>query len=1090
MKAPGYAEVAARSNFSFLDGASHPEELVEQAAALGHAGFGLCDTNGLAGVVRAHGAAKAAGLAFAPGCRLRLEDGAEWLVWPADRAAYGRLTALLSAARMAAPKGECRFDFDMLCAAAEGMALAAIPPVTPAALRRLSELRLALPPLIAVACPLLGDDAAELARHAALAEATGARLLATNSVRYHVPSRRRLADVLSAIRLRCSVDALGQAAEPNAERHLKSPAEMARLFARYPDALQASLDVLATTRGFSLDHLRYEYPDEVLDPGLTAQQSLEARVAEAVAARWPVRVPEAITARIAHEMKLINDLGYAPYFLTVHEIIRFARARGILCQGRGSAANSTICYVLGITAVDPEKHDLLFERFVSASRGEPPDIDIDFEHDRREEVIQHLYERYGRDRAAICATLIRYRPRSAIREVGKAMGLTEDITARLAKAGWGPGRETSLAELAQDEGFDISDPRLAMTLELAEELQDFPRHTATHVGGFVITRGKLTELAVVTQAAMEDRTVLEWDKDDIDALGIMKVDVLGLGMLSCLRRGFDLLARHRRLALALENLPRDCAETYAMLRRADSVGVFQVESRAQMNMLPRLKPRAFYDLVVQVAIVRPGPIQGDMVHPYLRRRQGLEAVEYPAPDPAFGPPDELRQVLGRTLGVPLFQEQAMRLAIVAAGFTPEEADQLRRAMATFRQQGLVTRHKEKLVAGMTRRGYAQDLAERVFAQIEGFGSYGFPESHAASFAHLVYASAWLKRHHPAAFACALLNSQPMGFYAPAQIMRDAREHGVVVRAVDVNASDWDSSLEEAPESTGGLALRLGLRLVAGLAARDAEALLAARAARNGAPFVSVEDLAWRAGLSQGALSALAAANAFPGVLRRDAAWAARGARGTPRDLPLFAVRDGVGAALADEAPILPEAAPLLPTEHEGEHIVQDYAALGLTLGRHPLALLRAQLRAEGLRDTRDLQSWKSGRLLRLAGLVLMRQRPGSAKGVIFITIEDEHGTANLVVYTDVAARDRRALRGARLLEVEGRVEREDRHAEVPIIHVIARRLIDRSDLLEGLLREAGSAWAAAALGRADEVARPQDDRRPPRAKLPASRDFR
>jgi len=1112
----GFAELAARSNFSFLDGASHPAELVETAARLGLAGLGICDTNGLAGVVRGHVAAKQAGLRFVVGCRLILQDGSEWLAWPTDRAAYGRLTTLLSGGRMDAPKGECRLGRADLFAAAHGLVLAAVPPAeadadftarlrTDAAVLRD---RLAIPLLLAASCTYQGDDQRRLDRLANMAAQAGASLLATGDIRYHHPDRRRLADVLTAIRLRTMVDVLGYAAEPNAERHLKPPAELARLFARHPAAVANTLRVLDATAGFSLDQLRYEYPDELLEPGRSAQETLEARVTAALAERWPRGASEDIHSRIAHELRLIGQLGYAPYFLTVHEIVRFARGQGILCQGRGSAANSAVCYVLGITAVDPAKHDLLFERFISASRGEPPDIDIDFEHERREEVIQHLYERYGRDRAAICATVIRYRPRSAIREVGKAMGLSEDVTARLAKASWGPGREMSLGELAVAEGLDIADQRLAMTLELAEELLDFPRHNATHVGGFVITRGPLTELAVVTNAAMEGRTVLEWDKDDIDALGILKVDVLGLGMLSCLRRGFDLLRRHTRLDLDLVSLPKDCAATYAMLRRADSLGVFQVESRAQMNMLPRLKPREFYDLVVQVAIVRPGPIQGDMVHPYLRRRQGLEQPEYPSPAPPHDP-NELKQVLGKTLGVPLFQEQAMRLAIVAAGFSADEADQLRRAMATFKLTGGVSRYQDRLVAGMVQRGYDQGFAERVFAQIEGFGSYGFPESHAASFAHLVYASSWVKCHHPAVFACALLNSQPMGFYAPAQIVRDAREHGVVIGAVDVNASDWDCTLEPRPASAGGLALRLGLRLVTGLPEAEARAIVAARQARNGAPFGSVEDLAWRAGAGRKGLEALAAADAFSGtgLARRGAAWEARGVASGPGDLPLFAIARGTPtAAMAEQSPLLPEPAVRLPALTPGEAVVGDYRATGLTLGQHPLALLRPKLDRLGHADTRRLETARPGSWIRLPGLVLMRQRPGSAKGIVFLTVEDEHGVGNLVVYPDVSARDRAALIGGRLLLAEGRLEREAEHAEIPIIHLIVRKLTDCSALLDGLAhgedaqgagllaKDGGSgdtAWAERSLGRADEVKRPEPGaRRPPQAKLPPSRDFR
>jgi error-prone DNA polymerase len=1097
-----FAELGARSNFSFLDGASHPAELVETAQAAGLAGLGICDTNSLAGVVRGHVAAKEVGLPFVVGCRLQLDDESEWLAWPTSRAAYGRLTALLSRGRMGAPKGQCRISRDAMLAAAAGWVLARVPPPDPgpafaaelrhdgAALRD----RLALPLFVAASHRLRGDDRRRLDALARLAAQAGCRLLATNDVRYHHPDRRRLADVLTAIRLRTTVDALGYAAEPNAERHLKPPGEMARLFADQPEAVANTLQVLEACQGFSLDQLRYEYPDEVLEPGRSAQETLGARVATALAERWPQGTPADIAERIRHELRLVGELGYAPYFLTVHEIVRFARDRSILCQGRGSAANSAVCYVLGITAVDPAKHDLLFERFVSASRGEPPDIDIDFEHERREEVIQHLYDRYGRERAAICATVIRYRTRSAVREVGKAMGLSEDVTARLAKGSWGPGHEMGLAGLAAAEGLDTTDRRLAMALELTEEILDFPRHTATHVGGFVITRGPLVELAVVTNAAMEGRTVLEWDKDDIDALGILKVDVLGLGMLSCLRRGFDLLRRHVRLDHDLASLPRDCRATYAMLRRADSLGVFQVESRAQMNMLPRLRPREFYDLVVQVAIVRPGPIQGDMVHPYLRRRQGLEKPSYPSPSPEHGKPDELRQVLGKTLGVPLFQEQAMRLAIVAAGFTAEEADQLRRAMATFKLTGGVARYREKLVAGMVRRGYEQGFAERVFAQIEGFGSYGFPESHAASFAHLVYASSWVKCHHPAVFACALLNSQPMGFYAPAQIVRDAREHAVAIRALDVNASDWDCSLEPQRDSAGGLALRLGLRLVAGLPEAEARAILAARRARNGAPFASVEDVAWRAGVGVSALDALANADAFAGLgsNRRDAAWGARGAASSPQSLPLFAIAELTAAALAAEAPLLPEPATTLPAQTEGEAVVEDYRATGMTLRRHPLALLRPELDQLGYGDTRQLNTSRSGTRLRLPGLVLIRQRPGSAKGIVFLTIEDEHGVANLVVYEQIAMRDRAALVSGRLLIAEGRVEREVEHAEVPITHLIVRRLIDRSDLLNRLVEiDGGTAspgWAERSLGRADEVRRPEPGSSRP--KLPNSRDFR
>lgn len=1085
-----FAELAARSNFTFLDGASHPQELVKRAKALGYAGMAICDTNSLAGVVRGHVAARAnpveddhIDLPYRVGCRLLLLDGSEWLAWPSNREAYGRLTALLSKGRMKekAPKGECHIDRAMLFAAADGWVLAAVPPADPgevfaAGLREAAAAlreRLAMPLLLTASCTYRGDDQQRLDLLAGMATQAGVELLATGDVRYHDPARRRLADVVTAIRLHTTVDALGHHAEPNAERHLKSPAEVARLFARYPEALANTISVLKATEGFELDKLRYEYPDELLEPGRTAQETLEARVAEALETRWTVGAPASVRERVAEELQLIGKLGYAPYFLTVHEIVRFAESQGILCQGRGSAANSAVCYALGVTAADPAKHDLLFERFISASRGEPPDIDIDFEHERREEVIQHLYERYGRHRAAICATLICYRSRSAIREVGKAMGLTEDVTARLAKASWGPKGDRDPNEIAAEEGLDASDPRLALAMQFAAELIGFPRHTATHVGGFVITRGSLVELAVVSNAAMEDRTVLEWDKDDIEALGILKVDVLGLGMLTCLKRCFALLHQHAHLDLSLRTLPPECPKTYEMLCKADSIGVFQVESRAQMNMLPRLQPKKFYDLVIEVAIVRPGPIAGDMVHPYLRRRAELEKPHYPEPAPEHGRSDELHQVLHKTLGVPLFQEQAMRIAMVAAGFTADEADQLRRAMATFKMNGKVDRYRDKLVNGMVRRGYKQDFAERLFSQIEGFGDYGFPESHAASFALLVYASAWVKCHHPAVFACALINSQPMGFYAPAQLVRDAREHGVAIRPVDVNTSTWDCTLEPEAESTNGLALRLGLRMVASLSEEEAKAIVDARHARNGAPFASVEELARRSNIGRRALDALAAADAFAGLgaERRHAAWDARGVADRPHALPLFA---HAVDPMAEDTPLIAEPVSALVPATEGETVVEDYRAIGLTLRRHPMALLRPAFMALRCTDTRGLREARQGSLLRLAGLVLMRQRPGSAKGVVFLTIEDEHGVGNLVVYADIAMQYRAALVAGRLLLAEGRVERVTDHTKVPITHLLIRNLTDRSDLLDGLLKPEEA--------ELEGVARS--------ARMPPSRDFR
>ncbi len=1070
---PGFAELAALSNFTFLEGASHPREMVAAAKALGHAAIGIADRNSFAGLVRGHVAAKELGLRFVPGARVRLLDGCEYLAWPTDRAAYGRLARLLSAGRMQAPKGECHIDRDALIGHAEGLVLARVPPEAPdaafadrlardaAALRG----RLALPLFCAARHRFGGDDRKRLDLLAAMAGAARSGLLAAGGARFHAAERRRLADVLAAIRLGVTVDALGLEAAPNAEAHLKPPAEMLRLFRGHEGAVANTLRVVAAC-SFSMDDLAYEYPDEILDPGLTPQQTLERRVAEAVRARWPDGAPPKVAAQIAHELRLIAQLDYAPYFLTVHEIVRFAVGQGILCQGRGSAANSAVCYALGITSVAPDKHDLLFERFISAARDEPPDIDVDFEHERREEVIQHIYKRYGRHRAAIAATVIRYRERSAIREVGRAMGLSEDVTGRLAKSVWGAGG-APLAEVARDQGLDPEgDPRLRMACDLAEALLDFPRHLATHVGGFVITRGPLTELAIVTKAAMQDRHTIEWDKDDIEALRILKVDVLGLGMLTCVRRAFDLIAAHGGEPLTLQSVPQDDPATYAMLRRADSLGVFQVESRAQMNMLPRLRPEKFYDLVIEVAIVRPGPIQGDMVHPYLRRKNGEEPVTYPSP--------ELERVLSKTLGVPLFQEQAMQIAIVGAGFTPTRADQLRRAMATFRHVGTIWQFQQEFLEGMVANGYDAAFAERCFRQIEGFGTYGFPESHAAAFAQLVYVSAWIKRHHPAAFAAALLNSQPMGFYAPAQIVRDAREHGVAIRPIDVLRSDWDCTLEPDARSTGGLALRLGMRLVQGLAQDAAARVVAARddgsarAARDDGASRPVRDLPGlirRARLDRGAVEHLAEADAFRGLGldRRAALWEAAGVE-APAPMPTD----------------LLEAAASLPGATAGEETVLDYTATGLSLRHHPLRLLRPRLDALRLADTRALNAARRGAWIRLAGLVLVRQRPGSAKGVVFFTVEDEWGVANLVVYPDLARAFRAAVVAARLVVAEGRVERVE--AAVPIIHLIVRKLTDRSDLLRDLaaLEEPGRGPWRRALARADEVERP-DLRGDPRA---------
>ncbi len=1048
-----FAELGALSNFTFLEGASHPRELVAAAKALGMAAIGIADRNSVAGLVRGWVAAEEAGIRFVPGIRLCLTEGDEYLAWPTDRAAWGRLCRMLSEARMHGEKGETRLTREMLIAGSEGSVMARIPPARPdmdfarQARRDAQALnrKLALPLFCAVDHRARGDDQARLDALAAI----GLPLIAAGGVRYHVASRRRVADVLTAIRLRTTVENLGYAAEANAEAYLLPPEEVTRRLARFPEALEATLRVVWAC-GFALDQLSYQYPEEILDEGRTAQETLEARVAEACRAKWPDGIPEKVAPKLANELKLIAELNYAAYFLTVHEIVRFAKSQGILCQGRGSAANSIVCYLLDITAVPPEKHDMLFARFISTARKEPPDIDVDFEHERREEVIQHIYDRYGRGRAALTATLIRYRDRSAIREVGKAMGLTEDVTARIAKSTWGAG-DKDFAGIAAELGLrpDV-DPRIRHAMEIAEEIQDFPRHLATHVGGFVITRGPLVEHTVVVKAAMENRTTIEWDKDDIEALRMLKVDVLGLGMLSCLRRAFDLIEATTGERWTLQSIPQDDAATYAMLRQADSLGVFQVESRAQMNMLPRLRPRIFYDLVIQVAIVRPGPIQGDMVHPYLRRRNNAESPDVPP---------GLESVLEKTLGVPLFQEQAMQIAIVGAGFSEHRADELRRAMATFKSRGNLEPFKDEFMAGMARNGHPRDFAERCFSQLEGFSNYGFPESHAASFALLVYASAWIKCHHPAVFAAALLNSQPMGFYAPAQIVRDAREHGVEVRPVDVVWSDWDCTLEGDGRSP---ALRLGLRLVSGLKSEAAESITKARAEM---PFRDVPDLAHRARLDRGAMEALARADALRSLTlsRRHALWETAGVE---PPLPLSEARD--------------DTLPDLPPETAGEQTVLDYATTSLSLRRHPLALLRPQLQALGGADTRTLAAARQGRWIRLPGLVLVRQRPGSAKGVVFFTVEDEFGTANLVLYADIIARDRAAVIGARLVLAEGRVERMEK-AEIPIIHLIVRKLRDWSHLLDSLHLLEDADWQCV-LCRADGVRHP--DRRDPRDPAP------
>ena len=1063
-----YAELAVTSNFSFLRGASHPEELVEQAKALGLAGLGIADRNSVAGVVRAHSAAKEIGLRLAVGARLVFADGTpDILAYPQDRAAWGRLCRLLTAGKRRAEKGDCILTREDLRAFQEGLNLI----VLPAEIRAgplaalLAQLREADPHAVWLGAGMLyrGDDNRRLARLAALAAQAKVPLLAVNDVLYHVPERRALQDVVSCIREHVTLDQAGRRLEAHAERHLKPAAEMARLFRGAPQAIAETERFLSRCR-FSLDELAHNYPTELREGYATPQEALVALAEAGARTRYGETIPLKVRRALSHELKLIGELGYAPYFLTVHDIVRFARSRPqpILCQGRGSAANSVICYCLGITDVDPERIDLLFERFVSAERREPPDIDVDFEHERREEVIQHIYQRYSRERAGLAATVICYRGRSAVREVGKVFGLSDDTVGALAKTLWGWSKEGVAAEQARRVGLDPNDARLAQVLQLSQELSGFPRHLSQHVGGFVITDDRLDEIVPIENAAMEDRTVIEWDKDDLDQLKILKVDVLGLGMLSCLRRAFEFLERHYAAPYTIASLPPEDPAVYRMLSRADSIGVFQVESRAQMSMLPRMKPVQFYDLVIEVAIVRPGPIQGDMVHPYLRRRQNLEPVDYHS--------QELKDVLEKTLGVPLFQEQAMRIAIVAAGFTPSEADKLRRAMATFRRVGTIQYFRDKLIEGMVARGYPRDFAERCFRQIEGFGEYGFPESHAASFALLVYASAWIKCHYPDVFAAALLNSQPMGFYAPAQIVRDAQEHGVEVRPVDVSFSDWDSTLEPLDgEATATLhprhaamasdirttqALRLGLRQITGFREEDARAIERAR----GAGFDSIRDLWLRTQLPVAALERLAAADAFRslGLDRREALWAVRGLRrtGDKDDLPLFA-----HAAMQEQEPDanLP---PMLP----GEQVVEDYRALHLSLKAHPLSFLRTELDALGITRHARLADIPSGRRVTVAGLVLVRQRPGSASGVIFMTIEDETGIANTIVWPSVFERFRPIVLGARLISVTGKLQNE-----AGVIHVVAERITDLTPLLRQL-SEAGDELSS--LANCDEVRRP------------------
>ncbi len=1022
-----YAELHCLSNFTFLRGASHPRDLITQAARLGYTALALTDECSVSGVVRAHVAAKEQGLKLIVGSELRLACGLKLVVLATDRHGYGRLCRLITCARRAAAKG----GYHLTRAGLDGLdhCLILWLPGEPARAAEARWLAERFPGTAWIAVELLrgGADRERLETLRRIGRETGLRLVAGGDVHMHVRSRRRLQDALTAIRLNVPIAQAGSRLYPNGERYLRERQRLGRL---YPPELLEETVSIAQRCVFSLDELRYEYPRELVPPGETPATHLRKLTEEGVRRRWPQGIPSSERAALEHELALIAALRYEPYFLTVHDIVAFARRRGILCQGRGSAANSRVCYCLGVTAVDPQRGaQLMFERFISKERNEPPDIDIDFEHERREEVIQYVYDKYGRARAAIAATVIRYRPRSALRDLGKAFGLDPGQCARLAGTmQWWDGGE-ALTQRLREAGFDPDDPVLARLLPLARELSafpGFPRHLSQHVGGFVISAGRLDELVPVENAAMEGRTVVQWDKDDLDALGLLKVDLLALGMLTALRKAFDLIDRFRGTRHALGALPAEDPQVYEMISRADTIGVFQIESRAQMAMLPRLRPKEYYDLVIEVAIVRPGPIQGDMVHPYLRRRQGHEAVSYPS--------DAVQDVLSRTLGVPIFQEQVMRLAVVAAGFTPGQADQLRRAMGAWKRTGGIGHFRDKLLSGMTSRGYSEEFAQRIYRQMLGFGEYGFPEAHAASFALLAYDSAWLKCHEPAAFTAALLNSQPMGFYAPAQLVRDARSHGVEVRPVDVCESDWDCTLE--PMADGEPALRLGLRLVKGLSGHGAERLLEAR---RPSPFASVQDLARRAGLERCDLEALAAAGALASLSgnRHFAFW---DVAGTERPLPL----ETPAAVAAEGAGSQPR--PLLTTPTEGEGIVADYASLGLTLARHPLALLRAPLHGARLCGAGEIARLGHGSWVRIAGIVLMRQRPPSANGVTFLTLEDETGQVNVIVWERVGEQYRRALVDSRLLEVHGRLQREE-----GVAHLVARRLIDRSALLGQLL---------------------------------------
>ncbi len=1046
-----YAELQVTTHFSFLRGASSADELFATAKELGIEALGVVDRNSLAGVVRALEASRATGVRLVVGCRVDLQDGMSLLVYPTDRAAYSRLTRLLTLGKERGGKANCILTLDDVAIYADGLIGVLVPDLADdtcaVQLRKIADI-FGDRAYVALSLRRRPNDQLRLHEISNMATKAKVRTVVTNDVLFHEPGRRQLQDVVTCIRHNTTIDEVGFERERHADRFLKPPEEMERLFPRYQEALARTMEIVNRCR-FSLQELTYQYPVEAIVEGMDAQKSLEYYVRECIPHRYPEGLPQKVVKAIRHELDLIKEMQYAPYFLTVFSIVRFARSQGIICQGRGSAANSAICYILGITSIDPETNDLLFERFVSRERDEPPDIDVDFEHERREEVIQWIYKTYGRERSALCATVNRYRAKGAIRDVGKALGLPEDVIKALSSGMWHWSEELVTDQRLETRGLNPNDRRLALTLKLAQQLMGAPRHLGQHPGGFVLTHDRLDDLVPIEPATMADRQVIEWDKDDVEALKMMKVDVLAIGMLTCMAKSFELLKQHKDVDLDLARIPQEDPATYAMIRKADTLGTFQIESRAQMAMLPRLKPRTFYDLVIQVAIVRPGPIQGDMVHPYLRRREGKEDPVYPTP--------ELEAVLGKTLGVPLFQESAMKVAMVCAGFTGGEADQLRKSMATFKFSGGVSKFKTKLVDGMVRNGYSPEFAEKTFSQLEGFGSYGFPESHAASFALIAYASNWIKCHYPEVFCAALVNSQPMGFYAPAQIVGDARNHGVEIRPICINRSRWDCTLEQIGD-TDRHAVRLGMRLIKGLPNASVARIVTARMNRA---FESVDDVWRRSNVPADSLVELAEADAFRpslGLQRRDALWAIKALRDEP--LPLFAA-----AAAREDQAVAEQQEPMVELRQmtEGHNVVEDYGHVGLTLREHPIAFLRKDLTERRIVTCAEAMNARDGRWVMAAGLVLVRQKPGSAKGVMFITIEDESGPANVVVWPSLFERRRQVVLGASMMAINGRIQREGE-----VVHLVAQQLFDLTSDLSSLAdRDMGFVLPT---GRGDEFA--------------------